>query len=84
VVSPRDFAKALNCAFPLDAFSISLFPTAVRSLVHHFHDAYRGPILSLLEAEEALQTGKAPTDRDVGRRRAEDADALKAIADAYF
>mmetsp|Transcript_13011 Transcript_13011/g.19720 ORF Transcript_13011/g.19720 Transcript_13011/m.19720 type:complete len:796 (+) Transcript_13011:132-2519(+) len=39
-VSSRDFYSALEMAFPLDTFAISLVPTAVRSFIHHFYPAY--------------------------------------------
>lgn len=39
-VSPRDLYSALETAFPLDTFTISLVPTAIRSFIHHFFPAY--------------------------------------------
>ncbi len=39
-VSSRDLYSALEMAFPLDTFAISLVPTAIRSFVHHFYPAY--------------------------------------------
>merc|ERR1712038_293216 len=39
-VSPKDFYSALEMAFPLDTFTISLVPTAIRSFIHHFSPAY--------------------------------------------
>ena len=39
-VSPRDLYSALEKAFPLDVFTISLVPTAIRSFIHHFFPAY--------------------------------------------
>lgn len=39
-ISPNEFYRALEEAFPLDVFSISLLPTSIRSFVHHFFPAY--------------------------------------------
>jgi hypothetical protein len=39
-VSSRELYGALEGAFPLDVFSISLVPTAIRSFIHHFSPAY--------------------------------------------
>ena len=36
----KDLYAALETAFPLDTFSISLVPTAIRSFIHHFYPAY--------------------------------------------
>ena len=39
-VSSTELYSALEETFPLDVFSISLLPTAIRSFVHHFSPAY--------------------------------------------
>ncbi len=39
-ISPKDLYYALEETFPLDTFSISLVPTAIRSFIHHFYPAY--------------------------------------------
>jgi len=39
-VSSDELYDALTVAFPLDIFSISLVPTAIRSFIHHFFPAY--------------------------------------------
>ncbi len=39
-VSSKDLYHALEKAFPLDTFTISLVPTAIRSFIHHFYPAY--------------------------------------------
>jgi hypothetical protein len=39
-ISSVDLCSALEKTFPLDTFSISLVPTAVRSFIHHFYPAY--------------------------------------------
>jgi len=36
--------SALNYGFPLDEFTISFVPAALRSFVHHFHPAYTIPL----------------------------------------
>ena len=46
-VAPGNLAAALEQAFPLEEFSISLVPAALRSFVHHFHPAYSGPLRAL-------------------------------------
>ena len=39
-ISSKDLYAALEETFPLDTFSISLVPTAIRSFIHHFYPAY--------------------------------------------
>jgi hypothetical protein len=39
-IMPYQLYGALSEAFPLDVFSISLVPTAIRSFIHHFFPAY--------------------------------------------
>ena len=39
-VSSTELYSALEETFPLDVFSISLVPTAIRSFIHHFFPAY--------------------------------------------
>jgi len=39
-VSSDELYGALEHAFPLDTFQVSLVPTAIRSFVHHFFPAY--------------------------------------------
>ncbi len=39
-ISSKDLCSALEETFPLDTFSISLVPTAIRSFIHHFFPAY--------------------------------------------
>jgi hypothetical protein len=39
-VAPVELYQALEKAFPLDTFTISLVPTAIRSFIHHFYPAY--------------------------------------------
>ncbi|KAH8054358.1 lipase [Aureococcus anophagefferens] len=50
-------------AFPLEEFSISLVPAALRSFVHHFHPAYSGPLRALrnrgAEPRDAAPTAAA-------------------------
>jgi len=36
----KQLLSALEYAFPLDTFGISMVPTALRSFIHHFHPAY--------------------------------------------
>ena len=45
--APNDLPTCLNAAFPLEEFSISLVPAALRSFVHHFHPAYSAPLVAL-------------------------------------
>ena len=37
---PGQLMHALDHAFPLDTFGISMVPAALRSFIHHFHPAY--------------------------------------------
>ena len=37
---PSQLFGALDYAFPLDTFGISMVPAALRSFIHHFHPAY--------------------------------------------
>ena len=39
-ISSSELYDALEETFPLDTFSISLVPTAIRSFIHHFFPAY--------------------------------------------
>lgn len=62
-VNAADLPRALNTAFPLDPFSISLVPAALRSFVHHFHPAYSEPLTTLLaryERSSALVNKQTP------------------------
>jgi hypothetical protein len=49
-VSSRELYGALEEAFPLDVFSISIVPVAIRSFVHHFCLAYENGYRSLSHA----------------------------------
>ena len=62
-VDPTNLPLALDAAFPLDDFSISLLPAALRSFVHHFHPAYSLPLLALLEGAEAGEVDATPTTK---------------------
>eukprot|EP00550_Attheya_septentrionalis_P007696 CAMPEP_0198281860 /NCGR_PEP_ID=MMETSP1449-20131203/1733_1 /TAXON_ID=420275 /ORGANISM="Attheya septentrionalis, Strain CCMP2084" /LENGTH=820 /DNA_ID=CAMNT_0043977829 /DNA_START=330 /DNA_END=2792 /DNA_ORIENTATION=- len=44
-ISSNEFFPALASTFPLDVFSISFVPTAIRSFVHHFYPAYAVPLV---------------------------------------
>jgi len=76
VPEQQDAASFLAKYFPLDEFSISLVPAAIRSFVHHFHPAYSAPLLTLRnmtastltalndqqqEAQQALSQGNIPS-----------------------
>ena len=43
-----DLPDALDHAFQLEEFSISLAPAGLRSFIHHFHPAYSAPLEELL------------------------------------
>lgn len=51
-VSSDELYDALEEAFPLDVFSISLVPTAIRSFIHHFFPAYVEGMISYIQKEE--------------------------------
>ncbi len=43
-----DLPEALDHAFKLEEFSISLAPAGLRSFIHHFHPAYSAPLEELV------------------------------------
>lgn len=57
-VSSEELYGALEEAFPLDVFSVSLVPVAVRSFIHHFFPAYVDGFDYYVkkEAEKTLKT----------------------------
>eukprot|EP00978_Attheya_sp_CCMP212_P016067 scaffold41806_cov49-Attheya_sp.AAC.4 len=55
-ISSNEFFPALASTFPLDVFSISFVPTAIRSFVHHFYPAYAVPLVEF--------TNKKPPKED--------------------
>jgi len=60
-VSSAELYEALEEAFPLDVFSISLVPTAIRSFIHHFFPAYSEGFEAYMAKED-----KKDVDRDDG------------------
>jgi len=48
-ISPSELYSALEEAFPLDTFSISLLPTSIRSFVHHFFPAYSDGMVAFVQ-----------------------------------
>ena len=44
-LNSREILPALKETFPLDEFSISFVPSALRSFIHHFYPAYTSPFL---------------------------------------
>jgi hypothetical protein len=70
-VSSRELLPALNAAFPLDVFQVSLIPQAVRSFLHHFYPAYDTTIADYA-AKVAKQARRQPEKRaaeDVTNRK---------------
>ena len=53
-VSSRELYGALEEAFPLDVFSISIVPVAIRSFVHHFCLAYENGFDHYVKKEEKM------------------------------
>jgi len=56
-ISPKELYGALDYGFPLDVFSISMVPAAIRSFIHHFYPAYGDPFVlytakKMMSAEE--------------------------------
>jgi len=64
-VPPAALPRALDGAFKLEEFSISLVPAALRSFVHHFHPAYSEPLTAL--AREAEAEAPFPSRGEAGR-----------------
>jgi len=50
-ISPVELYSALEDIFPLDTFSISYVPAAVRSFIHHFFPAYEQGLKNYVERE---------------------------------
>jgi hypothetical protein len=57
-VSSDELYDALGEAFPLDVFSISLVPTAIRSFIHHFFPAYAEGFQAFIAKEEKKNKNK--------------------------
>ena len=58
-ISSSDLLPALEETFPLDVFSISFVPAALRSFIHHFYPAYGIPFVEYAEREK---TGRGKGD----------------------
>eukprot|EP00980_Cylindrotheca_fusiformis_P027835 scaffold22560_cov135-Cylindrotheca_fusiformis.AAC.46 len=76
-ISSTELLPALNALFPLDVFQISLVPQAVRSLLHHFYQAYDTPIANYAVKVDRRKKDKEKIDRrkkdkEKGDRRKED------------
>lgn len=50
-ISSSELYSALEDIFPLDTFSISFVPTAIRSFIHHFYPAYDQGLGGYVEKE---------------------------------
>eukprot|EP00592_Proboscia_alata_P003476 CAMPEP_0194371006 /NCGR_PEP_ID=MMETSP0174-20130528/19345_1 /TAXON_ID=216777 /ORGANISM="Proboscia alata, Strain PI-D3" /LENGTH=760 /DNA_ID=CAMNT_0039148785 /DNA_START=285 /DNA_END=2567 /DNA_ORIENTATION=- len=57
--------SALDFAFPIDAFTISLFPAAIRSFIHHFHPAYGFPIVEFSRGDMDESSSSVPMEDNV-------------------
>jgi len=53
-ISAEDLLPALNSSFPLDVFSISFVPAAIRSFIHHFYPAYEFPVVEYAEKKDGI------------------------------
>ena len=53
-VSSTELYSALEETFPLDVFSISLVPTAIRSFIHHFFPAYMDGFEHYVKKEDKI------------------------------
>lgn len=81
-VGPDELHQILNDLFPLDEYSISLVPAAVRSFVHHFYPAYSETLSLLLDpASEADEEQRQEQQRpyDLGSSLSFVTDFLKAL-----
>lgn len=54
-ISPGELYAALEEVFPLDTFSISFVPAAIRSFIHHFYPAYEQGLTGYVEKETAKE-----------------------------
>jgi hypothetical protein len=57
-ISPEQLYDALEEAFPLDVFTISLVSTAIRSFIHHFFPAYSQGFEAYITKEEEKKKKK--------------------------
>jgi len=55
-VSSKELLPALKETFPLDVFSISFVPQAIRSFVHHFYPAYFTPVVMHASKKQVQKT----------------------------
>jgi len=55
-LSSRELMPALKETFPLDEFSISFVPAALRSFVHHFYPAYTTPFVDYANDKKRLSS----------------------------
>jgi len=69
-VSSKELYDALESAFPLDTFVISLVPTAIRSFIHHFYPAYT-------DFEDYSKKRKANEDKSMRVSRDEASSEIK-------
>ena len=57
-LNSREILPALKETFPLDEFSISFVPAALRSFIHHFYPAYTSPFVE-------YANGKTPVPQEI-------------------
>jgi len=50
-ISSKELFPALEELFPLDVFSISIIPAALRSFIHHFYPAYWSPFIDFAQKD---------------------------------
>jgi hypothetical protein len=64
-VSSKDLYGALEEGFPLDVFTISLVPVAIRSFIHHFFPAYMDGLNYYVKKEEPNIQRSAGTKNEI-------------------
>lgn len=53
-LSPNELMPALRETFPLDEFTISFVPAALRSFIHHFYPAYTTPFVEYADDKKRV------------------------------
>jgi hypothetical protein len=72
-LNSREILPALKETFPLDEFSISFVPAALRSFIHHFYPAYTSPFVEYANGKTPI-----PQEIEVASLPIADADARRA------
>lgn len=60
-IPSNDLLSALGDTFPLDTFTISYVPAALRSFIHHFYPAYGKPFREYFDKHKRYQSEQKKT-----------------------